>query len=131
MTGVCATARSFYRLRREFQARYATPRAAIRPGASIGAPVPRERRRDWRKVADAAGLRREPNILFRSQFPRLETALRDLIRTRCKAEWRCPDGSVDADAVLRRVRMLVADETGVPLHRVGRDSHFINDLGMG
>ena len=131
VTGVCPTARPFYRLRQELQARYATPRASIRPDAAVGGLVPRERRRDWPKIADAAGLRREPNILFRSQVPPIDTSLRDLIKTRRKAEWRCPDGSVDADAVLRRVRMIVADATGVPIDRVGRDSHFINDLGMG
>lgn len=130
LRGVCAGARSFYRLRQQLQTRFGTPRAAVRPSASIGTLVPIAGRRNWPAIADASGLRREPSILFRSDFPPPEMPLYELIRTRCKAEWRRSDGSVDASAVFLRVCSIVAYEAGVPLARVGRDSHFVRDLGM-
>lgn len=69
LTGVCSSACSFYRLRQQLMARFGTPRAAVRPGTSIGELVPGAGRRAWRAIADGSGLRREPNVLFQSRFP--------------------------------------------------------------
>ena len=128
--GVCPGARSFYRLRRQLQSRFGTPRAAVRPAASIGALVPERGRRQWRAIAEAAGLRREPSAWFRPGFPPPELPGGELIRTRAKVAWQRPDGSVDADVVFDQVRLIVSEQLGMPLAEIRRDSHFIRDLGM-
>jgi hypothetical protein len=100
--GVCQTARSFYRLRRELTNRFTIPSAAVRPDAAIGQLVPeRAQRCEWSKVADSAGLRREPNVLFKKRFPPPLTSVRTLIETRCKTAYRRFDGSVDDQAVFQ------------------------------
>src|SRR5450432_4231635 len=63
---VCQTARTFYRLRNELMKRYGKARHAIQLHTPIGQLVPQSERRQWSKVADAAGLRREPFRLFGS-----------------------------------------------------------------
>lgn len=128
---VCPGARSFYRLRRQLVTRYGAARSAVRPDEMIGALVPTTGRRDWPSIADAAGLRREPSILFRSDFPPADMPLFELIRTRSRAAWRRPDGSINVDMVFARVCAIVAEQTGTPLARVRRDTDFVRDLGMG
>lgn len=128
--GVCPGARSFYRLRQQLVTRYGTPRAAVRPDEAIGALVPTVARRDWPRIADAAGLRRERCSIFQSDFPPADMPLFELIRTRSKRPWRRPDGSVSPDAVLARVCAIVAEQMGVPVARVRRDTNFVRDLGM-
>src|SRR4051812_30780461 len=61
--GVCPTARSFYRLRRELVLRFGADQSDVRLDSSIGALVPQRQRRKWSQIADIAGLRREPITL--------------------------------------------------------------------
>lgn len=129
--GVCPGARSFYRLRQQLVTRFGTPRSAVRPDVMIGALVPTGGRRDWRGIADAAGLRREPWVLFRSTFPPADMPLFELIRTRSKVAWRRPDGSVNENAVFARVCAIVAEQMGIPVARIHRDTNFVRDLGIG
>lgn len=129
--GHCEGARSFYRLRQQLVTRYGTPRSAVRPDEAIGALVPTVARRDWPRIADAAGLRRERCSIFQSDFPPADMPLFELIRTRSKRPWRRPDGSVSPDAVLARVCAIVAEQMGVPVARVRHDTDFVRDLGMG
>ncbi|HEY7087628.1 MAG TPA: acyl carrier protein [Tepidisphaeraceae bacterium] len=125
---VCQTARSFYRLRRELTNRFDRPRGAIRPDVAIGQLVPERSRGQWSKIADASGLRREPNMLFKKRFPPPLTSVRTLIETRCKTTYRRFDGSIDEQAIFQNVRAIVSCQLGVPIWTIHRDSQYL-DLG--
>jgi acyl carrier protein len=127
---VCATARSFYRLRAELLHRD-VERHLVRGDATIGALVPQRMRREWPRIADAAGLRREPNVLFRSKFPDPHLTLRALVAQRCKAAYRRIDGSIDQAAVFERIRSIVAEQLGISRERIQLQSRYIDDLGAG
>ena len=124
--GVCQTARSFYRLRRELMNRFDTPRAAVRPDAAIGQLVPERSRGQWSKIADASGLRREPNMLFKKRFPPPLTGVRTLIETRCKTTYRRFDGSIDEQAIFQSVRAIVSYQLGIPIWSIHRDTRYLD-----
>jgi hypothetical protein len=131
--GVCATARSFYRLRRGLVRDCEVRHADVRLDVAIGELLPRrQQRRAWQRVAGSAGLRGvESWTPFRAPFPPQEMSVRDLLKTRVMPTYRRFDGSLDEDEVTRRVFEIVAEKAGLPVDRVHRESRYIEDLEMG
>src|SRR5215207_1042227 len=86
--GVCATARTFYRLRRGLIDRCGARRSDVRPGAAIGTIVAPPLRRHWNEVASGAGLQKEPARLFAKRFPPPEMPVREIVGTRGRTSYR-------------------------------------------
>jgi acyl carrier protein len=127
--GVCQTARSFYRLRSELHQSFGIPRHRIKPGSRLAEfELERVPRREWSKVADAAGLRREPNVLCKRRFPPPAMSVRWLVKSRCKPGYRRFDGSIDEESVFALVRQIVSEQLGIPPEKISRDSRYIDDL---
>jgi hypothetical protein len=127
--GVCTTARAFYRLRKKLVDRFGVSRSQVRTDTAIGSLVEKRRRREWSKIADASGLRREPNALFKPGFPPPHTSIRTLIETRNKSAFRRFDGTIDEAAVFQQVREIISFQLGVPIWSIHRDTRYIEDLG--
>jgi hypothetical protein len=128
---VCSTARSFYGLRRELSRRFEVPRDGVKLDTPIGALVPQDKGRDWQEIADASGLWRERRFLFRRRVPPPEMTVRQLIEDRCKTKWRRFDGSIDEGIVFEIVRRIVSEQMNVPIEKIGHDTRYIEDLGIG
>jgi acyl carrier protein len=127
--GTCSTSRAFYALRRELVNRVGVPPGRVRLDTPLGELQPSLSGREWRKIADASGLRREPHQLFGLRTPPPQTPLRELIETRCKANWRRFDGTIDKDMVFQRIRQIVSDQLGVAIVEVKYETRYIEDLG--
>jgi hypothetical protein len=139
---VCPSSRLFYQLRDSLGAIYGIARSAVRPSVRIGDLVTsRMGRGEWNDVAATSGLRREGSRWlhpFAPRFPPPEMTVRDLIHTRAAPPklggptWLFfkQDGSVNEPIVYEYVVRLVCEQLGVSRSRVGRDTHYVNDLHM-
>lgn len=139
--GVCASARAFYRVRRGLAVAYGLPRAAVRPNSRIGdlVPLAADRGRWNDDVARRCDLRPEPFRLSRSLAPRFPDdglTLREVVLSRVPpgalragAFYR-PNGTVDEQAVWRKLVRIVAEQAGVKGSELGRETHYIDDLNL-
>lgn len=139
--GVCASARVFHRVRRGLTAVSGLPRALVRPGSRIGDLVPRaaDRARWNDDVARPWGLRAEPFRFTRPlgpRFPPENLTLGNLVLSRVApgtlrvGMFYRPDGSVDEQAVWRKLVQIVTEQAGVKASKVEWDTHYINDLHL-
>jgi hypothetical protein len=127
-TNVCATARSFYALRKALMINFGVARDDVILGMPIGALVSERGRRGWSPIAMAAGLRREPWTFKKRGSPPPEMTVRTLIETRCKSVFRHFDGSIDREAVFQQVRQIISFQVGVPVWNIHRDTRYFKDL---
>lgn len=129
-TGVCATQRSFYKLRRQLVERFGVARDRVKPGAPIGNFLPPRSGREWEQIAEISGLRREPRFLFMTPTPPPEMSIREVIASRCRATWRRFDGTIDEAAVLQRILVIVSEQMGVRIEDIGPETRYVEDLGI-
>src|SRR5688500_14733790 len=125
--GVCATARSVYRLRRGLIARCGARRGDVRPGAAIGPLVALRHSRHWNELACGAGLHKEPATLFKPRFPPPEMPVREIIATRGSRSYRRFDGSLDEAAVEQRVLCIISQVVGVPAEKLRPEMRYVED----
>ncbi|HEX4796356.1 MAG TPA: hypothetical protein VH370_21385 [Humisphaera sp.] len=130
----CASARTFYHVRRELVSEYGIAREAIRPDSLVGQLIlPGPHRRVWRDIARRCGLpipRFNPLKPLAPRFPKAKTTLRQLIESRSLVRYFHMDGSVNVEAVTRRVHQIVGEQTGVSQDKLGPGTHYIDDLNM-
>ena len=137
----CESRRQFYRLRRGMLKERLGPRRRLRPSTPVAAAVarptdvPRWGRALRRlNLADARWpAARRPQSAF-GPVPHGDRTLGDLARR--LARLRDPaelyiDGRVSREAVVERVRWIVAEQFGLPVDAIGESSDYINDLGAG
>src|SRR5215217_463467 len=99
----CASARLFYRLRRELVQHYSIPTRDVRPASRIGDLVQaRAERSRWPEVATASGLpapKWRISAPFSPRFPPPTTTVRDIVGRAFDPRFHRPDGSVDEEQV--------------------------------
>src|SRR5262245_30217085 len=121
---VCATARSFYALRKALVINFGIARDDVILDMPIGALVSERGRRGWSPIAMAAGLRREPWTFKKRGSPPPEMTVRTLIETRCKGVFRRFDGTIDHESVFQQVRQIISFQLRVPLWSIHRDTRY-------
>jgi acyl carrier protein len=127
-SGVCASAHSFYNMRRELVDRCGLPRDQVTPDARLRTLIPPKHDRRWPAIAAASGLLRADRFLFRKCTPR--ASIREIIETRYRTNWRNFDGTIDEEKVFQLIRQIVSDQTAIPIEEIQRESRYIEDMGM-
>jgi acyl carrier protein len=129
LSGVCTSAHSFYLLRRELVRRYGLPRELVELDARVSSLIPPKNDRDWPDIAAASGLRPARRYGFGNRTPR-QANIREILETQCRKGWRNSHGAIDEEPVFQLVREIVAQQFGMPVENIRRESRYIDDLGM-
>jgi hypothetical protein len=130
--GYCASARTFYRLRRALIQDYGVERVEVRPDARLAELVPPgPRRKKWMNTARQLALKSRgcnPFRPFTSRFPFPQTSIRDIIRYSAPSRYYTATGAVDSAAVWEYIRKMVSDEVGVEIDALNEQTKYIGDL---
>ncbi|HEX4796357.1 MAG TPA: acyl carrier protein [Humisphaera sp.] len=130
--GVCLSAHAFYQIRRELLPFTPLGRKAIRPGTTIGSILPdRTSRRQWVAIAQRCDLPVPPFDIrhpLMPRFPKDETTLRRLVKSRRWPKRVSYRDEIGRDAVWEAILGIVSHQTGVDRKELHKDTHYINDL---
>jgi hypothetical protein len=130
----CASARFFYRLRRELMRHYSIPSGDVRPTSRVGDLVrPKADRALWPEVATLSGLAAPKWSIahpFSPRFPPPTTTLREIVERAFDPQFHRPDGSVDEEQVWYLVARVVGRQAGIRPEKIRPESRWVEDLWL-